>query len=275
MLSLILTSLVLATTLSGINAAKRGLAWPSDNNFQPSVFNTNGQVNWIYNWGTTPASTFNQIGNYYVMQWGSGGITGLAAAVKATGTQAVLGFNEPDNAGQANLTPAAAAALWKQYIQPLKTTYPNLKLISPAVTNGGAPSGIAWLDSFFASCVGCKFDGVAIHWYGGGTGDLEPFVTSAYKYNLPVYLTGTVWPLLVSLHCQGAGAICIQLIDINVVSRAATEAQYEAFLTPALAWLDGQSQVAKYAFFGAFYDGNPDDLLTSTGQLTALGKIYA
>ncbi|KAG9032318.1 hypothetical protein FRB95_001571 [Tulasnella sp. JGI-2019a] len=173
------------------------------------------------------------------MQWGSGGITGLAAAVKATGTQAVLGFNEPDNAGQANLTPAAAAALWKQYIQPLKTTYPNLKLISPAVTNGGAPSGIAWLDSFFASCVGCKFDGVAIHWYGGGTGDLEPFVT---KFGL---------------------------------SWAATEAQYEAFLTPALAWLDGQSQVAKYAFFGAFYDGNPDDLLTSTGQLTALGKIYA
>ncbi|KAG9036880.1 hypothetical protein FRB95_007725 [Tulasnella sp. JGI-2019a] len=49
------------------------------------------------------------------------------------------------------LTPATAAALWKQYIQPLKITHPNLKLTSPAVTNGGAPSGIAWLYSLFCA----------------------------------------------------------------------------------------------------------------------------
>ncbi|KAG9003856.1 hypothetical protein FRB94_002847 [Tulasnella sp. JGI-2019a] len=56
------------------------------------------------------------------------------------------------------LTPATAAALWKQYIQPLKITHPNLKLTSPAVTNGGAPSGIAWLYSLFA----CEYRKLAL-----------------------------------------------------------------------------------------------------------------
>lgn len=72
---------------------------------------------------------------------------------------------------------------WKTYIEPLASKY---KLISPAVTNSGAPGGIAWcvffhildilphrmiatcrLDAFMAACTGCTFDGVAIHWYGG------------------------------------------------------------------------------------------------------------
>lgn len=68
-------------------------------------------------------------------------------------------FNEPDLGGQANLSPAAAAAAWKQYIQPFAG---RAKLVSPAVTNGAAPMGLAWLDSFLAACTGCTIDVIAI-----------------------------------------------------------------------------------------------------------------
>ncbi|KAG8872198.1 hypothetical protein FRB97_007891 [Tulasnella sp. 331] len=138
-------------------AAKRGLAWPSDNTFDPKVFATasGGAVDYIYNWGTTPGADFSAIPSYYVMQWNGAGIANLAAEIKAAGSNVVMGFNEPSN-----LTPAAAAALWIQYIQPLRTSIPGIKLISPAVTNAGAPSGIAWMDSFIAACTGCTFDGI-------------------------------------------------------------------------------------------------------------------
>jgi hypothetical protein len=38
------------------------------------------------------------------------------------------------------------------------------KLISPVVTNGGAPWGIAWMDAFLAACTGCTIDAIGIHW---------------------------------------------------------------------------------------------------------------
>jgi hypothetical protein len=36
-----------------------------------------------------------------------------------SGATHLLGFNEPDNSGQSNLSPQAAAAAWKQYMQPV------------------------------------------------------------------------------------------------------------------------------------------------------------
>jgi hypothetical protein len=83
--------------------------------------------------------------------------------------------------------------VYKQYIHPLGAT--GHTLISPAVTNGGAPTGLTWLDSFMASCAGCQIDGIAIHWYGGWIDDLKSFVEAAKKYNKPLYMTefGLQW----------------------------------------------------------------------------------
>jgi hypothetical protein len=83
-----------------------------------------------------------------------------------SGSKHILGFNEPDNSGQSNMSPQQAAAAWKQYIQPYGS---RAKLVSPAVTNGAAPMGLAWLDSFFAACSGCQIDAVAIHIYDSAT----------------------------------------------------------------------------------------------------------
>lgn len=73
-------------------------------------------------------------------------------------------FNEPYLAEQANLSPSAAATLWKAQMEPLKE---SAKLVSPAVSNGvettaGAPIGVPWLVEFLAACDGCQIDAVAV-----------------------------------------------------------------------------------------------------------------
>jgi len=88
------------------------------------------------------------------MQWGSGGISSLASQIgNAT---YLLAFNEPDLTSQSNLSPATAAQLFKQYIQPIQAKNKNLKVGAPAVS--AAPGGRVWLASFLTACNGCKFD---------------------------------------------------------------------------------------------------------------------
>jgi hypothetical protein len=105
------------------------------------------------------------------------------------------------------MSPQAAADAWKQYMQPFAG---KAKLVSPAITNGGAPAGEAWLDAFFAACHGCTVDAVAIHIYDSATNEayfksyipagercravlawtatLNPFIAGK-KYKKPVWVT--------------------------------------------------------------------------------------
>jgi hypothetical protein len=83
------------------------------------------------------------------------------------GTQCAFRFNEPDNGGQAAMTPQQAADAWKQHIQPYAG---RVKLVSPAITNGAPPSmGTGWMDQFLAACTGCTIDAIAIHIYDSST----------------------------------------------------------------------------------------------------------
>jgi hypothetical protein len=87
------------------------------------------------------------------------------AAISAGATH-LLGFNEPDLGAQSNLSPQQAADAWKKYIQPFAG---RVKLVSPAVTNGAAPMGLAWMDNFIRACSGCTIDAIAIHIYDSAT----------------------------------------------------------------------------------------------------------
>jgi hypothetical protein len=82
-----------------------------------------------------------------------------------------------------------ATPVYKQYIHPLSAK--GFKLATPAVTNGGAPAGLAWLDAFLLACSGCAYDYIAVHWYGGWIDDFTEFIEGAKKYGKPIYLTGT------------------------------------------------------------------------------------
>ncbi|KAF8827509.1 hypothetical protein HHX47_DHR4000179 [Lentinula edodes] len=126
-----------STTISSTGKnTKRGLSYPSTDNI-PDILNVNqtkSVISWQYDWGLTPPTNLAQSGIEYVpMQWGSGGIENLSAAVKAQGTNVLLTFNEPDFNQQSNIDPKTAAQLWMQYIEPLRTDIPGIKIGAPAM----------------------------------------------------------------------------------------------------------------------------------------------
>lgn len=82
----------------------------------------------------------------------------VTAAIKS-GSKHLLAFNEPDIN---NLSPAAAAASYKKFMQPYASS--TVKLGAPAVTNGGGQTGLTWLTQFLGNCTSCTIDFVPIHW---------------------------------------------------------------------------------------------------------------
>ena len=70
--------------------------------------------------------------------------------------------NEPDNAGQANLSPRDTAQVYQKYMNQFQG---KAKLATPAVTNGGGATGLNFLGAFLDQCNGCHFDMINIHHY--------------------------------------------------------------------------------------------------------------
>ena len=83
-------------------------------------------LSWWYNWGLSPGPIFgDEFGQEFVaMVWGSGVVPELESWSPHPSTTALLGFNEPNLYTQANLTAAAACALW----QPVLTAAKKHKL---------------------------------------------------------------------------------------------------------------------------------------------------
>lgn len=65
-------------------------------------------------------------------------------------------------------------------------------LVSPAVTNGGTPLGVAWMSAFLAACSDCHIDKIAIHIYDSATNIayFQSYIQSVYaQFNKPIMLT--------------------------------------------------------------------------------------
>lgn len=184
------------------------------------------------------------------MLWGTGSDhtnTWSSDATKAiaAGSSHLLCFNEPDYSGQANLSPADAAAGYKTYMEPFAS---KARLGSPAVTNGGSPMGLTWLESFLSDCSSCTIDFVPIHWYNGGD------ATAFMDYVDQAYTAGGNRPLWIT--------------EFQVSGDTATQ---NAFLEAVIPQLDASSKVERYAYFMAS-DGN---LLSTGSALSALGTTFA
>jgi RNA polymerase sigma factor (sigma-70 family) len=192
-------------------------------------------ASWYYDWAATtsgitaPAST-----GFVPMIWGASDVTSATLGQVKSEGDVLLGFNEPDQSGQANMTVAQALSLWPQ----LMAT--GMTLGSPAVSSGAATPG-GWLDQFMAGAKarGDRVNFITVHWYGGdfSTGpavqQLESYLEAIYnRYHLPIWLT-----------------------EFALTSYAGpaptfpTEAEQAAFLTAAAAMLDGLPYVQRYAWF--------------------------
>ncbi|KAE8552689.1 hypothetical protein EYB25_004068 [Talaromyces marneffei] len=141
-----------------------------------------GDAAWAYNWGSSPGGRLPAGVEYVPMLWGSDttGWTVNVNAALASGSKHILGFNEPDLASQSNISPATAAALYKQWITPYKN---QAELVTPAVTNGGPPLGLTWMEAYLKACNGqCGHSAMAIHWYADASDtDFESYITKAYN----------------------------------------------------------------------------------------------
>ena len=245
----------------GAGRCKRGIA----SNAPPSAALAPGGsgpgVTWWYDWsnsGTsgTPAIEFDP------MIWGSGTLAGPIPA----GSKYLLGFNEPNFKAQSNLTPQQAAADWPK-VEALAQAG-NVPLVSPAVNFCGSANNSSgcsdpavtdpytYLKDFFASCVGCRVDYVAVHWYNcdlpslqayieGNGGGLQGFV----QFGKPIWLT--------EFCCDGSHSVADQ----------------QTYMKAAVPYLESNPHVYRYSWFSA----NPIPnavLMNGDGTLTELGKTY-
>lgn len=144
---------------------------------------------WYYTWGgDRPANAPTGI-EFTPMEWGyygnadNGNVNWLNWVKSQPGVQSILAFNEPDGAGQANLSVERALEGY-QYLAAL-----GLPIGSPACVQADNQ----WMRDFMAGADqrGYRVDYVCIHWYGGN--DPQGFINYIdyihNLYNRPVWIT--------------------------------------------------------------------------------------
>lgn len=223
-------------------------------------------VSWWYNWAFEPDQAvrdgYGDIGLEYVpMVWGQGVSTSEVQSRAPADSQVLLGFNEPNFGAQANLSAADAAALWPS-VEAVADAR-GMKLVSPAVNFCGGDcretDPFKYLDDFFAACPGCRVDAIGVHIYVGCAGEngnhaqwlINHLKTYESRFSQPIWLT--------EFAC----------------SDAQNPDEQRAFLIDAVAYLESDPRIERYAWFAGRADNVPHvDLLGADGQLTNLGQAY-
>jgi hypothetical protein len=191
-------------------------------------------ASWYYTWGPGHQGIKGPAGVQFVpMIWGPGSVTRANLRKVRREGPYLLGFNEPDNASQSNMTVAQALALWPQ----LMATH--LKLGSPAVAGDAATPG-GWLDQFMtgARADGYRVNFIAVHWYGGdfatraAVHQLESYLRAIHaRYRLPIWLTE------------------FALIRFGPTTVFPSARRQAAFVTAATSMLQRLRFVQRYAWF--------------------------
>lgn len=208
-------------------------------------------VSWGYNWGSSSSGLSEDV-EFIPMLWGpksefTDSWSDNAKDAIKSGSKTLFSFNEPDLGEQANLTPQQAADAYKQYMQPLASD--DVKICAPSVTNGGGDKGLGWLSSFLEACSDCTIDCLNVHWYDSAD-NVEYF----------------------KKHVNDALDLADGKKPVYVSEFAATgsDDQISEFLETVMPWMDGQDNVAGYAYFMA-----GEGKLVSGSEQSAIGKTYA
>lgn len=174
---------------------KRGVSfsWQLDAEFDV----LGSAVSWSYNWSNTYPSSqegkYNQYGiTYMPMCWNA---TYSATDIKKyfdsqTDNKYLLGFNEPNLVGQANMTPTQAAGHWADVVSLAQES--GAKLISPALNWGtlsGYSDGVYWLDKFFEQVDINQIHAIGVHIYMGSAKTMLSDLQRYKKFGKPLWLT--------------------------------------------------------------------------------------
>jgi len=219
------------------------------------------KANWMYSWGNTLRDEIPENVEFVPMFWGKGSVTdanidrikGLVAEGKV---KYVLGFNEPDNSKQSNMTVDEAIALW-----------PRLEEIGVPI---GSPATVDpdnnWMKQFMQKAVelGLRVDFVAVHSYGGV--NVLNFINKLAEihetYGRPIWIT--------EFAVADWDATSIEANDYS-------EGSVVEYMKETLGYLNDIPWIHRYAWF----DGGERPPLASSAlfngeaNITSLGELYA
>ena len=195
------------------------------------------------------------------MVWGhtgneqsASGITSAVSSFVSKGYGYVLGFNEPDNSGQANIAVATAVSLWPSF------NNSAIQVGTPATSANSA--GQTWFTSFMGSVNGSTTlhaDFIAIHWYGWNAGSCDAAASQLESY---------------IKYAEGfSGNRPIWITEWGCLNNSAPDEQTVLnFYKGALAVFAKHPRLQRYAWYP--WSTNLD-LANADGSLTALGVAYA
>ena len=217
--------------------------------------NIGGQIDpkWYYNWNLDQNSSLNR--EYVAIRqtrwWPS-----LNQDWKARGINHLLGYNEPDHAQQANMTPAEAIAGWPDLLAT------GLRVGAPAITDGGK----AWLVDFMnrANAANLRVDYVPVHYYRSFRNPADPAgAANQFRAFLEDIHETVQRPLWVTEFNNGANWTTDP--DPTASQQAATMASF-------LEMLDGLPYVERYAVYTWVEDVRR--VVWDDGWPTEAGRVY-
>jgi hypothetical protein len=215
---------------------------------------------WYYDWAANNNDVPGPAGVEFVpMIWGKASVTDATIKQAKSEGKVLLGFNEPDMAGQANMSVEDALAAWP------KLEASGMRLGSPAVAYGGDIAG-GWLDRFLSGAKrkGLRIDFITLHWYGSdfgpaAVGQFLGYVDAVHRrYGLPIWVTE------------------YGLMNFGGSPKYPTSAQEVAFIKGSTDGMESRSYVERYAWFAlpAVGDSAAYGLYSDGDTPTAAGKAY-
>jgi hypothetical protein len=213
---------------------------------------------WYYTWGAIEQDGSPATAVFVPMTWGKWGCNAeLMAQIKAAGHKTLLGFNEPDQKKQANMSVEKAIELWPLLMGT------GARLGSPA---GVHPDG-EWMQGFMAETKkrNYRVDFITMHSYMGS--NPKHFLGKVEKiqklYKKPIWITEF--------------AVADWTANEEKRNKYSTKAVLE-FMEDALPKLEKMDYVERYSWFS----GDPSShvlgtsaLFDAEGKLTTLGELYA
>lgn len=201
------------------------------------------QVSWFYNWG--PQSDIKTPAAFVPMVFSTRSLKTLVEH-----SPVVLGFNEPDNGKQSNLTVSDALTAWPVMARKAQ------RLGSPAMA--GNPVDGDWLPTFMQA--NPKVDFVTLHWYKGVQASkfINDVKALCKAYQKPVWVT--------------------EFAPQTVAQSKSSPDKYKPaevvqFIRETVSWMNTEPCVERFAWHDAKTGSSA--LFDEKGQLTATGKAYA
>jgi hypothetical protein len=201
-------------------------------------------VSWYYNWGPVSQLQGHKLPEFIPMVFSK---NSLSSKIRAS---TVLGFNEPDNAKQSDMTVQEALSLWPQVVSKSERTG------GPAMA--GNPLSGNWLPAFMKA--GPKVDFVTVHWYKGVRSDkfIRDIGDICDTYKKPVWVTEFA-PQTAAEGRNNPGKY--------------TQSEVDQFIRETVAWMNASKCVERFAWHDA--KSGTSALFDEHGELTETGKSYA